>query len=149
MKIKIAEAKEWSEPPPNPMGRSQFTPASAEIVFRSSDKTYSIGNGYALVPHVASEAVGPFNSISVTIKQDGIHYTTKKPYVKKVTVRIDAKHVKVDPEGQYVDLPGWHKSVKGVISKDGDLLDTEGKTIATREEQVKLARAYMKWPKVK
>tara|TARA_Y100000593_G_C4302134_1_gene333906 strand:- start:908 stop:1639 length:732 start_codon:yes stop_codon:yes gene_type:complete len=153
--LTVAEGYKKEEVPENPLGRSDIPLNKAQSVFRSSEKTYSIGRGYVRVKW-GLDAKWTMNlkknteqNVSMlTVEQDGIHFTTKKPYLKKHTIRMDMKFVKVDPEGKYMDLPGWHPAMRGIANEHGDLLDTEGKTVATREEQVKLSRAYMKWPKV-
>ena len=153
--LSVAEGRDYEKPPENPKGRSEIPLNKAQSVFRSSEKTYSIARGYVRVKWGlnASWTMNlkkntEKNVSMLEIDQDGIHFTTKKPHVKKHTIRMDMKFVKVDPEGKYMDLPGWHPALKLIANEHGDLLDTEGKTVATREEQVKLSRAYMKWPKV-
>jgi len=156
-KMTVAEGKKpWEEEPvPNPKGRSPIRPEDADMVFKSSEKTYSLGWNYVRLPWGADlpQTMGlekniDANKAFLKIPQDGIHAKTKKPYSSDHSVKLDMKVVKVDPEGRFMDVPLWHYVSKGVALKNGDLIDTEGRTVATREEQVRLARAYMKWPPV-
>ena len=159
MKIKITESKKpWDkEPVPNPKGRSPIRPEEAESVFKSSEKTYSLAWNYIRLPWGADlkwtmnlKKNTEQNSTMLVIPRDGIDATTKKPYSRSETVKVDMSSVKVDPEGRFMDIPIWHYAVKGKIAlKNGDIVDTEGRTIATREEQVQLSRAYLKWSRVK
>ena len=154
--LSVAEGKKpWEEEPvPNPKGRSPIRPQDADMVFKSSEKTYSLGWNYVRLPWgvdlpqtMAMTKNIDANKAFLKIPQDGIHAKTKKPYSSDRSVKVDMKVVKVDPEGRFMDIPLWHYVSNGIALKNGDLIDTEGRTVATREEQVKLARAYVKWPK--
>jgi hypothetical protein len=144
------------EPTPNPKGRSPIRPQDADMVFKSNEKTYSLAWNHVRLPWGADlkwtmnlKKNVDQNRTMLVIPRDGIDATTKKPYSTSETVKVDMKSVKVDPEGRFMDIPLYHYAVKGKIAlPNGDLIDTEGLTIATREEQVRLSRAYLKWPKV-
>jgi len=154
--LSVAEGKKpWEEEPvPNPKGRSPIRPEDADMVFKSNEKTYSLGWNYVRLPvafdlpqTMAMTKNIDANKAFLKIPQDGIHAKTKEPYSSDRSVKVDMKVVKVDPEGRFMDIPLWHYVSNGIALKNGDLIDTKGRTIATREEQVKLARAYVKWPK--
>ena len=153
----VAEGeKPWDkEPTPNPKGRSPIRPQDADMVFKSNEKTYSLGWNYVRLPWGVDlpQTMGMTKNIDVNksflkIPQDGIHAKTKKPYSSDRSVKLDMKVVKVDPEGRFMDVPLWHYVSNGIALENGDLIDTEGRTVATREEQVRLSRAYLKWPSV-
>ena len=153
----VAEGENpWDKPPvPNPKGRSPIRPQDAESVFKSSEKTYSLAWNHIRLPWGAdlkwtmnlTKNIDQ-NKTMLVIPRDGIDATTKKPYSRSETVKVDMNSVKVDPEGRFMDIPIHHYAVRGKVAlNNGDIIDTDGLTIATREEQVRLSRAYLKWPK--
>ena len=86
------------------------------------------------------------NNIVIEIPQDGIDLKGKR-YTSTIKKNINAKFLYIDPEGEYMDIPTWLVKKDGITDKYGNILDGQGKIIATKPQQKKLSNATIPWPK--
>ena len=147
MKIKINENEErkfeWS-----PIRRSD-----SSMVFKSSKPTDMIPGGHIRLPFAADLQWTMSlikntqqNNIVIIIPQDGIDLEGKR-YTTSIKKNINAKFLYIDPEGGYMDVPVWLLKKDGITDKYGNILDGQGKIIATKPQQKKLSNATLPLPK--
>ncbi len=147
-KMTVAEGErkfEWS-----PIRRED-----SEMVYTSSRDTHIIAGGHIRLPFGADtnwtmnlKKNTQQNNIVIRIPQDGIDLKGKR-YTTTITKNVNAKFLYIDPEGEYMDIPTWLLKKDGITDKYGNILDGQGKIIATKPQQKKLSNATIPWPKKK
>ena len=128
-----------------------FRPEAQQFVYYNPQGTSSPleGGMVRLAASVTGEGIGKGgklrsweqNQVVIKFRQPGFKITDGSLDYVDHSLKVDAKYIEPDPSGKFIDVANWVLKKKGITDQYANLLDFNGKIIATKGMQKKYSNA--------